>query len=135
MRSAVKTRKMIETERLIVDRKPHLNLARELSGVNIPSRYVVPSASHDSDAFEKGRNQIDPTLIGEQAVRYIIPTEIIDTLSPPIGKTRAFLRRVDAYKTEIVNAVPETADFIVNNRLNVALGVREMRRQNDVVAV
>src|SRR5215472_5510655 len=117
MRAAVETSEMVEPERIAVDREPGLDAARKVARADVPGCHVVTPAAHDRHPFEEGRNEINPALICEQAVRNVVAAEVISTTPPPIGEPKPFVGSLDADEAEIEDPVLQAADLVVDHRL------------------
>src|SRR3954462_1092799 len=87
--------------------------------------------ANDFDLLEQGRRQVHPALIREQAARNVSATKVAQPVPPPSRKATSFRGGPQAKKPEIVNAVLQGADFIVEDSLGRYFRIGEVGRQKD----
>ena len=101
----------------------------------VPGRDVVFGLAHDRDVVEKRRCQVDPALIGEEAVRDLVIAELPQPIGPPVDEAASLPGRPHRQETQVINAVPQAADLVIEDRLRIGLGLDQVRRQEDAVAI
>src|SRR6185295_260661 len=90
MRAAVEAREVVEAQWLAVDLEAVCEAAGHSAGRQIPGRDVVAGRLDDRNAVEEDRREVDPLLVGEEAVLDIRPAKLVGPFRPPVGEAPSF---------------------------------------------
>ena len=132
VRAAVEPGEVIEAQRLAVDPIARGPAARHAARGEVPGRHVVARGSDDGDAVEEDGGEVQPLLVGEQAVRDIRPAELIGPVRPPVEEASALGGIAHADEPQVEDTPLQAADLVVDDRFVALLGRRLVRCQRDV---
>ena len=126
---------MVEADRFAVDDQTSVGPSFNVAMGQIPGGDVIGLVAHDVDSLEERRRQVHPPLIGEQPVGDVIVAVIQKTITPPAEKTQAFVIGANRQEADVVDAVLQTANFVVQNGAGLGFGHHLVGGQKNAVAV
>ena len=72
--------------------------------VKIPISHVVAPIANDLDVRKESRHEVDPLLIGEEALLRGGETVFMEAVLPPVQKTQGFMALAQPDEAEVVSA-------------------------------
>ena len=78
---------------------------------------------------------VGPALIGEQAGRDVVSAKLQQAISPPLHAAQPLTVAGKGQETEVVDAVLERRNLVVQNAGPAGLRIRQVRLQQDTVGI